>query len=351
MRAALITGKETVELIEVPEPEPGPDSVVVDIALCGICGTDIHAWQSGDPYTPALCGHEWTGVVSAIGADVTRFAEGDRVVCAVPPACGHCEACVAGQTPWCRATMLVAVGRDPHAPSHGGFAPRIAAHVGRVVPVDPALSVEQAAQVEPATVGFHAVRHTQPQLGDLAVVQGAGPIGLVTMQSVVAGGAGTVIVVEPNPARQALALELGATHAVAPDAAAELIAQLSRGLGADVVYEAVGRAETIQQAVDRTRRGGRVCLIGFPIGPATIDPGTWLVKEVQVAAALAYTHDDFERCMAMIADGRIRLDPLHSSTIALTELDGAISELASGSTTQTKVLVDPRLNDALDSTP
>ena len=342
MHAALITGKETVELVEVPDPTPTPDGVVVDIQLCGICGTDIHAWQSGSPYNPAICGHEWTGIVSAVGTDVASFTEGDRVVCAVPPACGSCEACIAGQTMWCQSTMLVAVGRDPHAQPHGGFASQIAAHKSRVVHVNPALSVEQAAQVEPATVGFHAVRNTQPMLGDITVVQGAGPIGLVTLQAAVAGGAGEVIVVEPNEARRALATELGATHAVGLDSADEFIKERTKGLGADLVYECVGRPETIQHAVNRSRRGGRVCLIGLPIGQATINPAVWLVKEVKFSSALAYTHDDFERCMGMIADGRMQLDPMHSSTVTVAELNSAIADLASGSSTETKVLVAPR---------
>ena len=342
MQAALITGKETVELVEVPEPEPVAEGVVVDIQLCGICGTDIHAWQSGDPYNPAICGHEWTGHVSAIGSEVSSLAEGDRVVVAVPPACGRCEACTSGNTSWCEVTFLAAVGRDRFAPIHGGFAPRIAVHRGRVVPVNPALTVEQAAQVEPATVAFHAVRNTQPGLGDVSVVQGVGLIGLTTLQAVVAGGAGEVIVVEPNEARRALAAQLGASATTSPDEAAELIAERTRGRGADVVYECVGRSETIQDAVGRARRGGRVCLIGFPIGAATIQPGLWLVNEVKVSAALAYTHDDFDRCMGMIADGRIRLDPLHSATVGLDRLDAAIAELASGTSAQTKVLVDPR---------
>lgn len=342
MKAALITGKETIELIEVPEPEPMAGGMVVDIDLCGVCGTDIHAWQSGSPYNPAICGHEWTGVVSAVADDLRSFSEGDRVVCAVPPACGRCNACVAGNPSWCQSSFLVAVGRDAHAPTaHGGFAPRIAAHAGRVVKVNPALSVTEAAQVEPATIAFHAVRRTQPGLGEVAVVQGAGPIGLVTMQIVHAGGAGEVIVVEPNEARRALAIELGATLAVTPDDADAVIKDRTNGLGADLVYECVGRADQIQVAASRVRRGGRACLIGFPTGEATIDPRTWLVNEVKVSAALAYTHDDFDLCMGMVADGRIKLDDLHSSTVDLDGLDAAIADLASGDTSEVKVLVAP----------
>ena len=215
MHAALITGKERVELVEFAEPDPFPGGVVVEIDLCGICGTDIHAYQSGDAYNPAVCGHEWTGLVSKVGAEA-GLTDGERVVVAVPPACGVCAACKAGQSRWCQASFLVATGRDRYAPPHGGFAPRIAVHAGRLVAVDPALTIEQAAQVEPATISFHAVRHTPPRPGELAVVQGAGPIGLTTMQFVVAGGAGTTVVIEPNAARQELARALGATHVTDP---------------------------------------------------------------------------------------------------------------------------------------
>lgn len=341
MHAALITGKERVELVEFPTPTPHAEGAVVDIELCGICGTDIHAFQSGDDYNPAICGHEWTGVVSDVGRDAEGVTEGDRVVVGVPPACGGCDACRAGQARYCQATFLVAVGRDEHAPPHGGFAPRIAVHASRLLTVAPALSPEQAAQVEPATVAFHAVRHTQPDLGEVAVVQGAGPIGLTTLQFVRAGGAGTIVVIEPNESRRALASELGATHAVAPDDAGALIGELTHGLGADTVYECVGRPETIQGAVDHARRGGRVCLIGFTAESATIVPAVWLVKEISVSAALAYTHDDFDRTMGMIADGRIRLDPMHSSTVGLDGLSDALADLASGRSAQTKVLVRP----------
>ena len=275
-----------------------------------------------------------------MGTD-SGYSEGDRVVAAVPPARGKCAACTAGQSRWCQASFLVATGRDRFAPPHGGFAPQIAVHAGRVLGVEPSLTVEQAAQVEPATVSFHAVRHTPPYPGELAVVQGAGPIGLTTLQFVVAGGAGVTVVIEPNAARQGLARMLGATHVVDPAGAKELINELSHGLGADVVYECVGRPETIQGAVDHARRGGRVCLIGFTAEPATIVPALWLVKEINVSAALAYTYDDFDRAMGMIADGRVQLDPMHSLTVDLDGLGAALADLAGGGSTETKVLVRP----------
>lgn len=342
MHAALITGQETVELIEFPTPTPARRGVVVDVAFCGICGTDIHAFQSGRAYNPAICGHEWSGTVSAIGQEVNDLTEGDRVVVAAAPACGACPACRRGQSDRCQEAFLSMLGRDKLAPLHGGFAPQIAVAAARVVKTDPRLTDEEAAQVEPATVAFHAVRSSGLRLGDVAVVQGGGPIGLGTMQWVRAAGAGVVIVVEPNSQRRELALALGAHFAVEPgEAANDLIGEFTHGLGADIVYECVGRPFAVQTAVDLARRGGSMCLIGLAEGDAPMTPGIWLIKEIAVTSALAYFHEEFEMAMGMIADGRVAVEPLHTSTTSLAGFRDALVDLASGTSDQAKVLVNP----------
>lgn len=342
MQAALITGKERLELVEFPDPSPAPAGVVVDVAFCGICGTDIHAYQSGEPYNPAICGHEWAGTISAAGSDVTSLSDGDRVVVAVAPSCGSCAACRRGQADRCQVSFMSAVGADPLAPPHGGFASRIAVAADRVVKTDAGLSDEQAAQVEPTTVAFHAVRNSPPRLGDTVVVQGAGPIGLATMQWVRAAGAGHLVVIEPDAERRALALSLGADHAIEPTVADRLLKELTHGLGADIVYECVGRPFAVQAAVDLARRGGTMCLIGLAHGDVRISPSAWLVKEISVRSSLAYFHEDFEMSMGMIVDGRIAVEPLHTSTIGLDGLDGMLGALSGGGSDQIKVLVDPR---------
>lgn len=343
MRAAVITGKHRVELVEVPEPTPLSGGVVVEIVFCGICGTDVHAYQSGAPYNPAICGHEWVATVSAVAPGVRNVHEGDRVVVAVPPPCGRCAACRAGQCEHCSVVFASATGRDVRDARHGGFAPRLAVAADRVVRAHASLTDVQAAQVEPATVAFHAVRRSGLRLGDVAVVQGAGPIGLTTMQWVRAAGAGTVIVIEPNLQRQELARSLGASVAVSPGEEADTaVRERTGGLGADIVYECVGRAFAIQAAVNQARRGGTMCLIGLSDTDASIVPAVWLVKEIAVTAALAYTHEEFDMAMGMIADGRVQLDALHSSTVSLAGIGDALADLAEGSSVQTKVLVDPR---------
>jgi (R,R)-butanediol dehydrogenase / meso-butanediol dehydrogenase / diacetyl reductase len=340
--AALITAKETVTLRRFPQAAPPPGGVTIDIRLCGICGTDIHSFASGHLHSPAVCGHEWVGTVAATGAGVDGLREGDRVVAAVPPACGRCPECLRGLGDYCRTASLVARGRDPLAPPHGGFAGRITVQATRVMRAHPDLTDEVAAQVEPATVALHGVRRSRITPGDTVVVQGAGPIGLLALQFARAAGAGDVLVVEPSPARRRLATELGTTSALAPDEAAEYVLDHTQGTGADVVIECTGVPRLLQTAVDLARSGGVVQLLSFLSEPATISADRWLAKEVTVVASNAYTHDDFRRAMTFIADGRVQAQPLHSRTVRLDELEVTLRGLSAGPSDDIKVLVDPR---------
>ncbi len=341
MYAALITGTGSVEIREFAEPTPTDAGVVVDITFCGVCGTDVHAYTSGRTYTPAICGHEWTGTVSAVGRWVSRVAEGDRVVVGVPGPCGTCESCRAGHPRQCVTAAGFARGRDVQAPPHGGFAPRIAVHADRVIAAHPDLDDETLAQVEPVTVSLHAVRQSGLREGETAVILGVGPVGLTTMQCARAVGAGQVIVVEPSAARRAMAESLGATVVASPGSAGEMVAQLTAGHGADVVFECVGGQDTLQAAVELTRRGGSVCLVGLADGPSTVDTGSWMRKEISITTALAYVHDEFVESMDLLADGRVRVDGMHTVTTRLEGLGPMLDDLASGHSAQTKVLVNP----------
>jgi (R,R)-butanediol dehydrogenase / meso-butanediol dehydrogenase / diacetyl reductase len=340
--AALITAKETVSIRRFPQEPPPPGCVTIDISLCGICGTDIHSFASGHLHSPAVCGHEWVGTVAATGACVDGLQEGDRAVAAVPPACGRCPECLRGLAEYCRTASLVARGRDPLAPPHGGFAGSITVQATRVMRAHPDLTDEVAAQVEPAAVAFHGVRRSGITPGDTVVVQGAGPIGLLALQFARAAGAGDVLVIEPSPARRRLAAELGAINAVAPDEAAEYILDHTQGTGADVVIECTGVPRLLQTAVDLARSGGVVQLLSFLSEPATINGARWLAKQVTVVASNAFTHDDVRRSMAFLADGRVRAQPLHSRTVRLDELEATLRGLSAGPSGDIKVLVDPR---------
>ncbi len=343
IEAALITGRETVEILEFPDPSPTDGRAVVEIARCGICGTDVHAFASGRPYTPAVCGHEWVGTVSAVDPAVDVVAEGDRVMGGTVPACGRCDACRAGQTYWCQTAFAVVTGRDALAPPHGGFAPALAVDARRLVPVPDTLDDDQGAMVEPTSIAVHAVRKAGPRLGDLVVVLGAGPIGLLTAMVARVAGAGALVVVEPNDARRSLAAAVGADHSVGPgEEADQLVRELTNGLGADLVYECAGVTATVPAAARLARRGGKVVLVGVAEGTAEIAPAAWVVQELQVDAAIAATHDDFGVAIGLMADGRLDVAPLHDGDTGLSGLADALADLASGTSARTKVIVDPR---------
>jgi (R,R)-butanediol dehydrogenase/meso-butanediol dehydrogenase/diacetyl reductase len=230
------------------------------------------------------------------------------------------------------------IGRDPLAPPHGGFAPRLAVDARRLVPVVGAISDDAAAQVEPATVALHAVQRTLPHPGESVVVQGCGPIGLLVLQCARALGAGHVVAVEPSEHRRALAAAVGAHETLSPD---EARARFARA-GADLVFECAGVPATVQQAVDLVRRGGRVNLVGLASGTAPISPGAWLMKEVHVTASLGYQHHEFGEVIELLADGALRVEPLHDRTVKLADLPAAIAALADDPGSAVKVLVDPR---------
>jgi (R,R)-butanediol dehydrogenase/meso-butanediol dehydrogenase/diacetyl reductase len=316
--------------------------VQVDITLCGICATDTHNYTSGGQIPPATFGHEWTGTIVRIAPDVSTVAVGQRVIACVGPACGTCAMCVAGHSDHCDLAFAEANGVTPDSPAHGGFARSLIVSSRRVMPVIDGISDVQAALVEPTAVTFHAVRRTRQPLGAVVVVQGAGPIGLLAAQHARHAGAGRLLVVEPNAERRAAATELGFTDVVAPgDDASTWIADVTSGLGVDVLYECTGAAPLFQPSAEMVRRGGTLSLLGFPMTTSEVSYGDWQVRELTVIGSLAYTHDDFVGAMRSIADGSVQVESLHTGTIGFDELAATMDELDSGTTSHAKVLLDP----------
>jgi (R,R)-butanediol dehydrogenase/meso-butanediol dehydrogenase/diacetyl reductase len=343
MQVGLVTGQHKLELREFPDPEPAPGKAVVQIAYCGICGTDLHAYQSGTPYNPAICGHEWSGTVAASPQGVS-CKEGDRVAIGIASACGLCATCRKGDASHCESAFAGMIGIGLLAATHGGFASAIAIDAARLYPVSAELDDAQAAMLEPATIGVHAVRRTELRLGDSVVIIGGGPIGLLVMQAARAAGAGCVIVVEPQPARRELATKLGADVTFDPtvdDTASRISKHLSQA-GADVVFECAGIPTTIESSVELVRRGGVVSLVGVPEAPSQINGAAWLVKEVRLTASLGYQREEFEVTQGLVADGRMKLEEIHTSTVGLAGLADSFARLSS-EPEEVKVLVDPNL--------
>jgi (R,R)-butanediol dehydrogenase/meso-butanediol dehydrogenase/diacetyl reductase len=343
MRAGLVTGKAQLELVEFPEPEPAPGKAVVEIAYCGICGTDLHAYQSGAPYNPAICGHEWSGTVSAAAADVA-VREGDRVAIGIAGACGQCATCQRGDPEHCETAFAGMIGVGPLAAPHGGFASAIAIDASRLYEVHDHIGDAQAAMLEPATIALHAVRRTSIRLGDVVVVIGGGPIGLLVGQCARAAGAGLLILIEPQSSRRELGSRVGFDVVVDPatEPADAIIASKSGRPGADLVFECAGIPQTVETAVELARRGGVVSLVGVPNAPSSINAAGWLIREIRLTTSLGYLREEFELTQALVADGRLQLDPLHTSTVSLADTADAFSRLAS-SPEEVKILVDPRI--------
>lgn len=333
MKVGLVTAPRRFELVDRSEPTAEGPWAVVDVALCGICGTDVHGFLGSHPYNPAICGHEWSGTVSAVGDGADDLIVGDRVVGAVAAPCGRCPECAAGRPQLCGPSFAGMVGVGPTASEHGAFAPRLAVHTSRLVRIPDSVDDAAGAQVEPLTIVVHALGRSPVTAGDTVAVLGAGPIGLFAVQCALAAGAGHVIVVEPLPHRRALALALGAHGAVSPDDAGV------RSSAADLVIECAGVPGTVQAAIDAVRRGGTVNLVGMASGPATVVPASWLLKEVTVVASLGYRRDEFQVAIDLFASGRVR--PVDDRTIGLATLPEEMTRLADDPASAVKVLVDP----------
>lgn len=345
MQVGLVTGQRQLTLKEMPAPKASPGRAVVDISYCGICGTDLHAYLSGAPYNPAICGHEWVGQISATAADVKHVQDGDRVAIGAAHPCGRCTACQRGNTSHCELVFAGATGQGPMAAAHGGFARAIAFDASRLYQVPPGVTDEQAALLEPTTVAVHALRRTPINLGDRVIVIGGGPIGLLVLQAAHLSGAGCCVLLEPEPARRALGASLGADLTLDPGAAdfEEALTRYIGSDGADVVFECAGVASTIQTSVNLVRRGGVVSLVGVAASQATIEPAIWLIKEPRLVSSIAYLAEDFDIAKDLVARGRIQTEPLHTSTVSLREMSAAFDRLVEHPT-EVKILVDPRLD-------
>ena len=264
MKAAVLRNIKDLRLEELPDPEPADNELVIRIRACGICATDVHMWQGTNtegtyPFVP---GHEWAGEVVEVGSDVKAFSVGDRVVGEVAIACRVCPNCKDGMAPEMCSDLQLS-GFAWLAP--GGMAEYHVSKVDRLHKIPDNLSYEEAALVEPISIGYHAVWGSGGGVGphDRVVVFGCGPIGMLTMLTCKAAGT-PVIVVEPHPYRRQMAQELGADGAVDPTGGnlEEQIMDHTAGRGASLVFECSGSDAGRGATVDIVANRGRIVLIG-----------------------------------------------------------------------------------------
>jgi (R,R)-butanediol dehydrogenase/meso-butanediol dehydrogenase/diacetyl reductase len=322
-------------------PSPGPSTVVVEIALCGVCGSDAASWHSGAGRA-AVFGHEWVGRVGAVGSDVGTFAVGDRVILAVPESCGTCRYCGAGLPDECDHVYDAATCRDRDAPTNSGFSTAVAVHASRLLRVPDSMPDEVAAMVEPTAVVVHGLRRCDAPSGAAVVVQGGGPIGLIAAQVARAMGAAQVLVVEPHEARRRLALEVGADQVMEPGAdVGSTVLSRTRGRGADLVIECTGSPSLVPVAAALARRGGTLLLLGYPKGPVEVDLAAWMRTQLELRTSLAYQRHDFDVALDLISRGAVDVTALHTATIGLDELADLLGAMTAGRSAELKVLVDP----------
>lgn len=320
MKALTLTGPSTFDFGDVDEPVPSADEVLVRVAACGICGSDVHGMDgsTGRRIPPVIMGHEAAGTVVSAGPEAGGWREGDRVTFDSTLYCGSCGYCRDGLVNLCANRRVLGVSCAEYR-RNGAFAEYVTVP-GRVVCRLPdSVTFEQAVFVEPAAVALHAVARAQAGPGQSALVVGAGIIGLLTLQALKAAGCDRVFATDLSPQRLDVARELGA-EAVLPagEDVVERIRDLTGGEGVDVAMEAVGISATLRTAVESVRKGGSVGLVGNLAPRAELPLQSVVTRELSLFGSCA-SAGEYPRALEEIAAGRIRVEPLTSAIRPLSE--------------------------------
>ena len=324
---------------DTPPPAIGPGDVLLEMRACGLCGTDLAKLSRPHSSAGVRLGHEFAGVVRAVGPEVVRFVPGDRVTAAHHVPCGSCWACRHGSESMC--PQFTATAIDPC-----GFAeliriPRL--HVERVAfRLPAAMTYEEASFTEPLACAVRAVERSQVLAGDRIAVVGAGGMGLLIAQALLARGA-DAIVLDIAEKRLALARELGVRAAVNPaaDGVRKILMDLTDGAGADGIVLTVVSARILEEAQRAVRAGGRINVFaGAADGPRlTMDLSDLYHRELTVASTYSSTPATLAEAFALLADRRVRVSPLISHRLPLDAFDEGVRLQREG--VATKVIYYP----------
>ncbi len=337
MRAVAIKGVKEFELTDIEEPKAEPGKVLIDVKKTGICGSDIHYWVAGAP-VGLVMGHEYCGIVTD-PADREDLKVGDRVTALPISPCGHCKACLSGNVQYCLNTWTHATGLSLDNP--GGLAPKMAIRSDMVMKVPDNISDEEVAMVEPTAVGLHAVHLADVKVGDKVLVIGGGIIGLVSAMFAKKEGASHVAVAETNPARGQKAVSLGVADEFL-DAKDEKFVDNAMAMGGyDIVIECCGNSAAVTTAISSARPGGTVVLVGVSLGPVTIPAVTAVMHELKVLGAIAYTKEEFQTCIDLMAANQIDVLKFVGEIVGLDQVQASYEKLTSGESDVVKILVDP----------
>jgi L-iditol 2-dehydrogenase len=344
MNALVLTEYKHFTVEDLPVPACGPGEVLVQVAACGICGSDVHGYDgtSGRRIPPIVMGHEAAGIVTAVGSEVRSVAPGDRVTFDSTVYCARCEFCLRGEINLCEDRQVVGVSCDLYRRA-GAFAEYIAVPEYIVYRLPPSLSFADAAMLEAVSVALHAVKLSGIVGGETALVIGAGMIGLLTLQAALVAGCKRVFVADVDATRLAMAAKLGAAmtlNASGTDLVGEIL-RLTDGHGVDLSLEAVGRNETVATAIDCVRKGGTVTLIGNIAPEVTIPLQRVVTRQIRLQGSCS-SAGEYPEAMDLVASGRIKVAPLISAIAPLGEGPQWFERLHSREPNLMKVILDPR---------
>ncbi len=351
MKAARYHARGDIRIEDIPEPELKPGTVLIDVAWCGICGTDLHEFLEGPIFIPApghphpisgeeapiTMGHEFSGTIAALGEGVDDLEVGQNVV--VEPYIIRDDVPTGPDTEYQLSPDMNFIGL---AGRGGGLSERIVVQRRWVHPVGD-IPLDQAALIEPLSVGHHAFVRSDAKAGQVAVVGGAGPIGLLTAAVLKAQGL-TVVISELSAARKEKALSTGvADHVFDPTEVdvADEVRKLTGGRGADVGFECSSVNAVLDMLLDAVRPAGVLVNVSIWGHPATVDMQKLVLKEIDLRGTIAYANDH-EAVIRLVQEGKIDLAPFITGRIAIEDLvDKGFDQLIHHNETQVKIIVHP----------
>ncbi len=339
MRAVVFEGRgRGLALRELPTPHPGPGEVLVRVAACGICHTDLHFLDHGVPTAktpPIVLGHEASGTIEAAGEGVASPRVGDRVLLPAVYGCGRCRFCRTGRENLCSSLAFFGSSVD------GAFATHLLAPAHVPVPLPEGVPLEESAIVADAvSTPFHAVRNrARVRPGETVAVFGCGGVGMNVVQCAALAG-GRVIAIDIDPQKLALAMELGAERTIDATIESDLPRAVRRRTdgGADVAFEAIGKPKTIRQACESLRRGGRLCVVGYCAEEVALPAQRLMFHELEVIGSLGCPTSEYAPLLELVRAGRVRILPLVSAKVPLDRIEAGFERMRRGEGLRTLVV-------------
>jgi L-iditol 2-dehydrogenase len=328
MRAAVLFGPGDLRVVDRPVPRPGPAEVLIKVAMCGTCGTDLKIYDGHFPltipYGQFTPGHEWTGTIVALGDSVDEFAVGERVCIEVHHGCGRCDNCLIGKYTACLNYGNAAKGhRATGITASGGFAEYVVHHTSALYALPDSLSFEDAVLLTTAGTGLYGLDASGGYIvGQDILVIGPGPVGLMTVQVCKQMGAARVILTGTRDSRLAMGQKLGADYTinVRQQDPLEAIMALTGGQGVDLAIECSGASEAPQQCIAATKRGGKMLFVAFYPGPITLDLNAVVRNDVSMYATRGEGGNNVKRAVALAATGRLKGAELVTHRLPLAEI-------------------------------